>query len=226
MAKRTETGTTQRKPLNRERVLQAAVRLADDRGLEELSMRKLAQELGVEAMSLYNHVENKDDILDGIVDFVAREIELPAAEADWKSAIRRNTISARDVYVRHKWASNLAIGRQAGGPARTQHSDWLLRTLREAGFADDVIYHAYHVLEAYVLGYTTLQLSFPYTGEEIKGMAAKYLEEFDAEAFPDVAEHIRQHMEPHEDETGGFEFGLDLILDGLERLRNGGTASA
>jgi AcrR family transcriptional regulator len=183
-------------------------------------MRKLAQELGVEAMSLYNHVANKDEILDGIVDLVVGEIELPSDGLDWRTAMRRNVISTRDVLVRHKWASKLWMSRQTGGSAQLRNGDWRLRTLREAGFSKDVIYHAFHILEAYVLGYTSLQLSFPYRGEELKGMATTFLEQLPADAYPDLVEHVMQHLEPHEGGEGGFEFGLDLILDGLERLHD------
>jgi AcrR family transcriptional regulator len=219
MARRTDTSTT-RTPLSRERVLRAAVVLADEGGIEALSMRRLAKELGVEAMSLYNHVANKDEILDGIVDLVTSEIDLPSDGVDWKTAIRRSTISARDVYLRHRWASSLSMSRQGGGPASFRHADWKLRTLRESGFSKNVIYHAFHILDAYVLGFTALQLSFPYKGEELAGMAASFLQTFPADEYPDLVEHIMQHLEPHHGDQGGFELGLDLILDSLERLRD------
>jgi AcrR family transcriptional regulator len=221
MARRTDTSAT-RTPLSRERVLRAAVALADDGGIEALSMRRLAKELGVEAMSLYNHVANKDEILDGIVDAVTSEIDLPSDEADWKTAIRRSTVSARDVYVRHRWASSLAMSRQSGGPASFRHADWKLRTLREAGFSKDVIYQAFHILDAYVLGFTALQLSFPYKGEELAGMATSFLQTLPVDEYPDLVEHIMQHIDPDHAHEGGFELGLDLILDSLDRLRDAG----
>jgi AcrR family transcriptional regulator len=191
--------------------------LADEHGIEALSMRRLAKELGVEAMSLYNHVANKDEILDGLVELVTEEIELPSDDVDWKTALRRNSISARDVYVRHRWASNLSMSRQTAGAGRMRYTDWILRKLREAGFSPELIYHAYHILEAYVLGFTRLQLSVPYKPEELAGMAATFLQTLPVDDYPDLAEHIRQHIEPDESEEGGFELGLDLILDGLER---------
>jgi len=215
MARRTPASAT-RTPLSRERVLHAAIALADEGGIEALSMRRLAKELGVEAMSLYNHVANKDEILDGIVDLVTSEIDLPADGVDWKTAIRRNAISSRDVLLRHPWASGLSMSRQSGGPEQFRHSDWRLRTLREAGFSKDVIYHAFHILEAYVLGFTGLQLSFPYKGEEFAGMATTFLQELPADEYPDLVEHVMQHLEPHDGGEGGFELGLDLILDSLE----------
>jgi AcrR family transcriptional regulator len=200
-------------------VLNAAIALADEGGIEALSMRRLAKELGVEAMSLYNHVANKDEILAGILELVAAEIETPA-DADWKAAIRRSAISTRDAYLRHRWASGLTMSRQSGGPTQLRHSDWLLRTLREAGFSKDVIYHAYHILEAYILGFTVQQLNFQYTGEEITDLATDFLKDLPAGEYPDFVEHVMQHLEPRQGGEGGFEFGLDLILDSLGRLRD------
>jgi AcrR family transcriptional regulator len=202
--------------------LRAALELADEAGIEALSMRRLAKELGVEAMSLYNHVANKDDILDGIVDVVVGEIDLPEDGVDWRTAMRRNVISTRDALLRHPWASKLWMARQSGGPAELRNADWRLRTLRQAGFSKDVIYHAFHILEAYVLGYAGLQLSFPYKGEELKGMATTFLQRLPTDAYPDLVEHVMQHLEPTHGEQGGFELGLDLMLDGLERLREEG----
>ncbi len=214
------TPTSKRSPLSKERVLRAAIVLADAEGLDALSMRRLARELGVEAMSLYNHVANKDEILAGILDLVAAEIDLPADEPDWKAAVRRNSISDRDVRIRHRWVSGLSMSQQSGGPAQLRRSDWLLRTLREAGFPPGLIYHAFHVLEAYILGFTGLQLGFPYAGEELAGKANAFMATLPAGEYPDLIEHIEQHLEPHEGDEGGFELGLDLILDGLERARD------
>jgi AcrR family transcriptional regulator len=213
----TQTETTAaRTPLSNERVLQAAIALADEAGVEALSMRRIAKELGVEAMSLYNHVANKDEILNGIVDLVASEIETPD-DLDWKAAVRRSAISARDAYLRHRWASGVSLSRQSGGPASLRRTDWLLRTLREAGFSKDVIYHAFHILDAYVLGFTVQHLSFDYQGADLERLATTFIEKLDDDAYPDAVEHIREHLEPHHGETGGFELGLDMILDGLER---------
>jgi AcrR family transcriptional regulator len=215
MAKQTDAPRT---PLSKERVLRAALELADAEGIEALSMRRLAKELGVEAMSLYNHVANKNEILGGIIDLVAGEFDLPADESDWKTAMRRNAISSRDVLLRHRWATSIWMT-QGGGPARLRNGDWMLRTLREAGFSPELIYHAFHILESYVLGYTLQQLNFPYTGEELAGLAADFLKQIPVEDYPDLVEHIHQHIEPHDEETSGFELGLDLILDGLDRAR-------
>jgi AcrR family transcriptional regulator len=219
MARQTDASAAPRIPLSKERVLRAAIVLADAGGIEALSMRRLAKELGVEAMSLYNHVANKDEILAGIIDLVAGEIETPE-EADWKTAIRRNAISARDVYLRHRWASGLQMSRQSGGPAGLRRADWLLRTLREAGVSKELTYRAFHMLEAYILGSTVQQLNFPYKVEELAGLATTFLQQLPADEYPDFVEHVRQHLEPRPGEEGGFELGLDLILDGLERARD------
>ena len=218
MARQTDASAAPRTPLSKERVLRAAIDLADAGGIEALSMRRLARELGVEAMSLYNHVANKDEILAGIVDLVATEIEMPEGD-DWKAAIRRSAISHRDVLVRHRWASSLQMSRQGGGPAQLRHADWLLRTLREAGLSKQLMYHAFHIVQAYVLGATVQQLNFPHRGEELAGLATSFLQQLPAGEYPDFVEHVMQHLEPRHGEEGGFELGLDLILDGLERAR-------
>jgi len=195
--------------------------MADRDGIDAVTMRKLARSLGVEAMSLYNHVANKDDLLAGMIETVSQELELPADDADWRDAIRGSATSYRDVLVQHPWASGIWMSRGGDGSARMAFSDALLRTLRRAGCSDDVIYHAYHVIEAYVLGFAAQELNFPYTREEMAGMASRFLQTFPSDDYPDLAEHIRQHLEPSHGEKGGFELGLDLILEGLERLRDG-----
>jgi AcrR family transcriptional regulator len=207
-------------PLSRERVLRAAITLADEGGIEALSMRKLAKELGVEAMSLYNHVANKDEILDGIIDVVASEADLPPDGVDWKTAIRQSAIATRDVFLRHPWASSLWMSRQGGGSARLRRADWMLRTLREAGLSKDLTYHAYHIVESHILGFTIQQLNFEHTEEELPGLAARFLQQLPADEYPDFVEHVMQHLEPSHGDEGGFEFGLDLVLDGLEGLRD------
>jgi AcrR family transcriptional regulator len=221
MTSRSDASAAPRAPLSKERVLHAAVELADAEGLDALSMRRLAKELGVEAMSLYNHVANKDEILAGMIEIVVGEIELPTDGADWKAALRRSAISNRDVLRRHPWASGLWMSRQSGGPAQLRRTDWILRTLREAGLSQDLVYHALHILDAYVLGATVQHQSFPYSGDELAGMASRFLEQLPADEYPDLVEHVRQHLDPPPGAEGGFELGLDLILTGLERLRDG-----
>jgi AcrR family transcriptional regulator len=221
MARTTRSKTAARQPLTRERVLRAALAFADERGLEKLSMRKLAQELGVEAMSLYNHVENKDDIVSGMIGLVVDEIAVPDVEADWKSALRESAISAHEALSRHRWAARIWMSAGGTGPDRMRHAEAALRSLREAGFSKDLTYHAYHVWQGYALGFTLQELNFPHDREQLKGMAARFLREFPTDEYPYLAEHIEQHVDPPLGEhQGAFEFGLELILDSLERLRD------
>ena len=219
MARRTNASAARRIPLSRDRVLQAAVALADEGGIKALSMRKLAQELGVEAMSLYNHVANKDDILDGIIDVVASEIDLPPAGTDWKTALRQTAISAHEALLRHQWAADLWMSRGMSAP-RYRYGDTLLRTLREGGFSKELTYHAFHILESHVVGFTLHRQSFTFDSEKLDELAAQFLREFPADEYPDLAEHIKQHTEPRYQRQGTFSFGLELILEGLERLRD------
>ena len=150
-----------RAPLSRDRVLHAAVELADRDGIEGLSMRKLGQELGVEAMSLYNHVRNKDDLHDGIVEIVLGEVENPSPDGDWKEEMRRTAISAHEVFIRHRWACSLMMRVPRVSPVRMEWMESLLRTLREAGFSADMTHHAYHALDSHITGFTLWQVSMP-----------------------------------------------------------------
>ena len=211
-----------RLPLSRERVLRAAIVLADEGGIESLSMRKLGQELGVEAMSLYNHVANKDDLLDGIVDAVTSEIEVPSGDTDWKEAIRRTAISSHDVFLRHRWACSLMMRRARASEDRMRWMEGVLRTFREAGFSADMTHHAYHAIDSHITGFTLWQVSMPFeTREELVDMAEGFLQQIAADVYPYVIEHAEQHIAPSSpDGKSEFEFGLDLILDGLERLRD------
>ena len=222
MATQTAPQPEPRIPLSRERVLRAAIALADQGGLESLSMRKLGQELGVEAMSLYHHVANKDDLLDGIVDAVTSEIEVPSSETDWKEAIRRTAISSHDVFVRHRWACSLMMRRATVSPDRMRWMEAVLRTFREAGFSADMTHHAYHAIDSHITGFTLWQVSMPFeTKEELVDMAEGFLSQIPADVYPYVIEHAEQHLAPSSpDGKSEFEFGLDLILDGLERLRD------
>ncbi len=207
-----------RLPLNRERVLRAAIRLADATGIEALSMRKLGQELGVEAMSLYNHVANKDDILGGMVDIVVDEIELPADGADWKAAIRRTAISAYEVLLLHPWAANLVLSGPGLSYARLRYMNAILGCLRTGGFSAEMTDHAYHALDSHIMGFTLWQVGISAGLANISSVE-DFLRELDQSAYPHLAEHAQQHMKGRSPEDEGeFAFGLDLILDGLERL--------
>jgi len=202
-------------------VLRAAVVLADAGGIESLSMRKLGQKVGVEAMSLYNHVANKDDILDGMVDVVFSEIDLPSNEADWKAAMRRRAISAREALAMHPWAIGLMESRATPGPATLRHHDSVLARLRDSGFSIQLAAHAYSAMDSYIYGFALQQITMPSgTGERGAELAQAFLGQFPAKEYPHLAEMITDHvMKPGYDYANEFEFGLDLILDGLERLR-------
>ena len=212
--------TVPRIPLSRERVLRAAAALADDGGLAALSMRRLGQELGVEAMSLYNHVANKDDLLAGITNLVLSEIELPS-DGNWKTDLRRHAIAAYAAFREHPWAPNLVLSGPQVVPAGVQRAEWMLRRLREAGFPPEVAYHGYHALDAHILGFTLWHLGHGIDEDtDLAELAAMFLREFPAAEYPYMHEHAKQHVAGFgQDEPGAFELVLDLILDGLERLR-------
>jgi AcrR family transcriptional regulator len=208
-----------RKPLSRERVLVAAVALADAAGIDALSMRRLGQELGVEAMSLYNHVANKDDLLDGITGVVIGEIELPQG-VDWKAALRRHALSAHEVLGRHPWACNLALSPARNVPVSVRRADWMLGQLRGAGLPPAVTYHAYHALDAHILGFTLWELGHGVVDAgELAELAASFFRQYPAADYPHMHEHAQQHIDGFG--SGGkdaFETVLDLILDGVERF--------
>jgi AcrR family transcriptional regulator len=182
-------------------------------------MRKLAQALGFEAMSLYNYVSNKDDLLDGILDLVLAEAEPPAPTGDWASAIRASAISVHAALGRHPWASALLMSPGRVRPERLRHMDLLLGRLREAGFSAATTYTAYHVLDAHILGFSLWHAGHSYVGDDIEDLVAWFTQSVTAETYPYLQEHARQHVEdgPHR-EVSAFELGLDLILDGLRRM--------
>jgi AcrR family transcriptional regulator len=211
---------TVRERLTRERVVGAALRIMDAEGLDAVTMRRIGRDLGVEAMSLYNHVENKDDLVRGILDLVEGEIEGPEAGRDWKAELHRSVVSAHETFSRHPWAAQIWMSSPRGGGRGMRRAEAMLRYLREAGFPEGLTYHAFHVLNAYSLGYTLQESSFGFDIEQIERMAARFLRDFPTDEYPYLAEHIRQHTEPGEHRHGNFEFGLDLVLDGLERLRD------
>jgi AcrR family transcriptional regulator len=204
-------------PLNRDRILSAALRLVDAEGLDALSMRRLGQALGVEAMSLYNHVANKDAVLDGIIERVLREVELPRAGAGWEAELRRCATSMRDTLRRHAWAGNLIMAPAAWPSAmvaRMRYIEALLQTLREAGFTPAEAYHGYHALDGHTLGFTMWELGHSVPDSVV---VADVMREVESGAYPYLLEHSRQHDADHPQSS--FEFGLDLIFDGLRRLR-------
>ena len=210
----------QRVPLSRDRVLRTAVALADREGISSLSMRKLGEALGVEAMSLYNHVGSKSDLLDGMVDTVFGEIDLPSG-GDWKAAMRRRAISARQVLHRHPWAIGLMESRTSPGPATLRHHDAVLGCLRRAGFSVELTAHAYALLDSYIYGFALQEASLPFgTGEEAAQVAHQISAQFAAGQYPYLTEMAVEHiLQPGYDFGDEFVIGLDLILDGLAAAR-------
>ena len=220
MVTRARPSRQPRVSLTRARVLEAALVLADTNGIESLTMRGLGQELGVEAMSLYNHVTDKDHILDGIVDLVFSEIELPDQGDGWKTAARRGAVSAREALRRHPWATSLMHSRANPGPASLRHHDAVLGSLRNAGFSLVMTAHAVSVVDGYVYGFALQQSNMLFhTPEQVAEVGEHMLQRM-ADEYPHLAEIITDHaMKPGYDYGEEFEFGLDLVLDGVERLR-------
>lgn len=216
-----DTPTTERRePLTRDRVLQTAVDLADRGGIEALSMRRLGQELRVDAMALYRHVRNKDDLLDGLVEVIVAEIERPAAAGDWKATLRAQSMAARAVMLRHPWARRVFEDRPKGGPTFLLYIESVLTTLRDGGFSVELAHHVLHVMGSRIFGYNQDLLedktSAPSPEEAATLMRA-------LSPFPHVIELAQQvsHdgvLGPCDDDVE-FAFGLDLILDGLDRRR-------
>ena len=213
-----------RVPLSRELVLQTAIRLADQGGLESLSMRKLGQELGVEAMALYYHVANKDEVLDGIVDLVFSEIDLPSTDADWKTAMRQRALSLRDALARHRWAIGMMESRRHPGPANLRHHDAVIGNLRAAGFDMEMVAHAYSLLDGYIYGFALTKMNLPFDrGDDVAERAQVMLEPFPLDEYPNLVAFIAEHaMQPGYDFGNEFEYGLEVILEGLERVRDAG----
>jgi AcrR family transcriptional regulator len=213
----TGNAAARRAPLSRDQVLQAAIALADEGGVGALSMRKLGQILGVEAMSLYNHVASKSDLLDGMIDIVFSEIDLPSGGGDWKAAMRRRAISARQVLRRHPWAIGLMESRTSPGPATLRHHDAVLGCLRRAGFSVELTAHAYALLDSYIYGFALQEASLPFgTGEEAAQVAHQISAQFASGQYPYLTEMATEHvLRPGYDFGDEFVIGLDLILDGL-----------
>jgi AcrR family transcriptional regulator len=205
--------------LTRERVLRAGLALADEHGLEWLSMRKLGQALGVEAMSLYHHVANKEDLVDGMIDLVFAEIELPAPDGDWKAAMRSRALSARGVLSRHRWANGLMESRTTPGAANLRHHDAVIGCLRNAGFPIALVAHAYSALDSYIYGFALQERALPFdTPEQTAELAQAIMSRFPANEYPHLAALMSEHvLQPGYDYAEEFAFGLDLLLDGIER---------
>jgi AcrR family transcriptional regulator len=211
-----------RTPLTRERVLRAAIALADERGAEELTMRKLAKELGVEAMSLYNHVANKDDLLDGMIDIVFSEIEAPLPGGDWKAELRKRAVSTREALNRHRWAIGEMEGRTNHGPNNLHLHDAVLGCLRAAGFSIPMTVHAMSVQDAYIYGFALQQSDMSSeTPEDFASEAQRQMRDYAAALadYPHLVEVVGGYVaESGYDYDAEFLFGLDVILDRLEQL--------
>ena len=218
MSKQQRRTGNDRQPLSRDRVLRAALGLADADGIDQLTMRKLGQSVGVEAMSLYNHVKNKDDLLDGLIDLVFAEVPLPPADGTWKEPMRKRGVDVRSALGRHRWAIGLMESRTSPGPQTLRHHDAVLGCLYAAGFSMQLAAHAYAALDSYIYGFALQERGLPMKGpEQTASLAEEMLAQFPADLFPHLAAFIAEHiLTPGYDFADEFEFGLCLILDGLE----------
>lgn len=210
-------------------MLDAAIGLADEGGIDALSMRRLADELGVEAMSLYHYVKGKDDLVGGMVDTVESEVELPAADAEWKPALRAMAISFHDMLRRHPWAASPMVPASPTtvSQARLRYMEAMLGRLRQAGFSANMTHHAYHALDSHIAGSTLWAAGFAAVKQGALELGLKLLRELPRDRYPYFVEHAEQHLtKPVRDGVNTFEFGLDLILDGLERIRDAGSGGS
>ena len=235
MARKIKERSHTREPLSRERILATAVALADEGGVDSLSMRRIAQELGVVPMALYKHVANKDELLNGMVDIVVDEIDPPIGGADWKRSMRERILSARRALLRHPWASQVIESRAEPTPTIIGYMDSMMGIFMSGGFSVDLMHHAIHAMGSRILGFS--QELFDDTASVPDDEAIAMWTQM-ADAYPNIAALVGAlaggEIE-HEEESvvgGGcddqfeFEFALDLILDGLERLRERETAPA
>ncbi|HJY43496.1 MAG TPA: TetR/AcrR family transcriptional regulator C-terminal domain-containing protein [Propionibacteriaceae bacterium] len=219
MLKPGSDGPKKRVPLSRERVLRSAVDIADTSGIGALTIRSLAQRLGVKPMSIYYYVPNKSAILDGIVDLVFAKIELPTPDGDWRLELVRRANSARRVLSRHHWAIGLMESRKSPGPATLRHHDAVIGTLRRAGFSVEMTAHAYALLDSYVYGFALQEAALPFQGTDTAADATQpIMERFRSDQYPHLVELATEYiLQPGYDFGNEFEFGLNVILDALTR---------
>lgn len=208
-------------PLSKERVLHKALAVADKEGIDALSMRRLGRELGAGAMSLYHHVANKEQLLDGMVDLVFAEIHLPESPDDWQAAMRARAVSAREVLARHPWAISLMESRTTPGPANLRHREAVTASLRKAGFSIQMATHANWLLDSYIYGFALQEASLPFAdADELADMVHEvFLPQLPPEEYPYLNETATELMQSDYDPADEFTYGLDLILDALERGR-------
>lgn len=221
MATTTRIAPTTRIPLNKPRLLNGAVTLADAKGIDSLTMRKLAEELGVKPMALYHHVASKDEVIDGMVDAVFSEIDLPPVDAEWRPAIRQRAQSARSVLLAHPWSVSLMEARTTPGQATLRHHDAVIGCFRRAGFSVEMTAHAYSLVDAYVYGFVLTEVNLPFDStDETHEVTEAIVEHFAADDHPHLTELATEHvLQPGYSYSDEFDFGLDLILDGIERSR-------
>lgn len=214
----TSRQTGQRPRLDRDRIVQTAVELADQVGIDGLSMRKLAAELGVEAMSLYYHVPNKEVLLDLMVDSIIQEIGLPSLDDPWKQAMRARAISAHKVFLSHPWAIGITDSRTTRDVESLRYYDTMVGCLLEAGFSLTLAAHALSAIDAYVFGFNIQQLNLPFDdSDQVADVSEALLEQMPPDQFPHLTRMILEHaMQPGYDYAAEFEWGLDLVLDGIE----------
>jgi AcrR family transcriptional regulator len=206
--------------LTRERILGAAIAGADKGGLEALTMRTLAEMLGVAPMALYRHVANRNDLIDAMVDAIFLEVGVPSGGGDWKTSMRKRAVAVRDALTRHPWAIGLMEARRTPGPANLRHHDAVLGRLRAAGFDVPMAAHAYSLLDSYIYGFALTKINLPFEPATAGDVAEAMLEPFPVNEYPNLVEFLGEHvLKPGYDYGEEFEYGLELILDGLERAR-------
>lgn len=205
--------------LSRERVIAGALELADAHGVEPLTLRRLADHLGVSAMAIYHHVSDKEEILDGMVDAVFAEVALPESPAGWRDAVAQRCRATRSVLARHPWAVGLLDSRVNPGPATLAHHDWMVGQLRAPGFSLALVAHAYAVVDSYLYGFALQEAALPFPADEPppRALVESMLSGPAAEAFPHLAAHARRYVDEGYTFGAEFEYGLDLVLDGIER---------
>jgi AcrR family transcriptional regulator len=218
---RTRAGAGRRTPLSRERILDAAIELADREGIGAVTMRRLGQHLGVEAMSLYKHIADKDEVLAGIADRVAGEFERPSMDAEWRTSIRASSIAAHAVLLRHPWAGPLLESMLVPGPARLAYLDAVVGVLRGAGFSLHDVASAFGALDSHLYGFTMQVVSWPFDVDDYAEVAAAMAAALDTEAYPNLAAMATLVATADQGVPLDYTFGLDLLLDGLERRLTG-----
>ncbi len=224
MARKSSSATSRKRAtgLTPERILRSALRIADEDGLTAVSMRSIAAKLGVEAMSLYNHVTGKEQIIVGIIDLVLEEIDVLLTATDWKASMRRRAISAREAMLRHPWAAALIESHSSTSDVRLRYADSVLSVLRRAGFTIQQAYGAFLTLDSYIYGFVLQEVNWPHEPQEVPEAIEQIRPQVSPSRFPYVTEVMSFVARQRSESPGGYEsefaFGLELVLDGLERL--------